>query len=298
MTYPPTLPEQQHALTEPVLAPAPSSRHRTLRWILAGASAVLLVLISLVVVDRLTRPHLSPFRQHNEGLAHVIGYWPAEQPPGATKLLSTVPGTRADAFTGFTFGADHPPSSAPLMRVNDGAELGQFFAGPISTAATDGWQLSWVARHGPLGADAEGRTIMYWKTGDGTAYGLHLNPAEGKMYLYSAKGVPPAGLAYGQSYDGYDWSQWTLISIDAAYSAGTTTLRTSWTNAAGNDGGSISTSFAGVPASLRWWSVLGGADEIPPGSTIGHVIGADVSSSGGVDLFSPARRAASASAPN
>jgi hypothetical protein len=295
MTYPPTLPEQQHALTEPVLAPAPSRRRRALRWILAGASAVLLVLVSLVVVDRLTRPHLSPFRQYNEGLDHVIGYWPAEQPAGTTELLSTVPDTTADAFTGFTFGADHPPSSAPLMRVNDGAELGQSFAGPISATATAGWQLSWAARLGPLGGGE--RTIMYWKTGDTTAYGLDLNPAEGKMYLYSALGNPPAGLAYGQSYGTYDWTQWTLISIDASYSAGTTTLRTSWTNADNSQSGSISTSFAGVPASLRWWSVLGGAGEIPPGSTIGHVIGADVASSGGVDLFSPARRAAWASEP-
>jgi hypothetical protein len=244
-------------------------------------------------IGQWTQPLKSPFRQYNETLTTAIGYFHGEQERGSTELLSTVPGTTTvgigGGFSGMAFDSQHrPPGSAPLMDVGDDAAVGLFFAGTRSATATDGWQLSWVGRYEPLIPGEQ--TIMYWLAGDGTAYGLYLDSTTGEMLIYSSlNGV--AVLANGTSYSGYDWSQWTLFSIDAQYSAGTTTVWVNWTNADNTISGFMNASFAGVPASLEWVSWLGGDGEIPPGSTMGHIIGVPARS-GSTDLFHPNRIAA------
>jgi hypothetical protein len=244
-------------------------------------------------INQWTQPLKSPFRQFNEALDadHVIGYFPGEQERGSTELFSTVPGTTTvgigGGFSGMAFDSQYrPPGSAPLMDVGDDAAVGVFFAGTSSATATDGWQLSWGGRYEPLIPGEQ--TIMYWLTGDGTAYGLFLDATTGEMLIYSSLGGV-AVLANGSSYGSYDWSQWTLFSIDAQYSAGTTTVWVNWTNADNTVSDFMNASFAGVPASLDWVSWLGGDGEIPPGSTIGHILGANVDSGGGVNLFHPNR---------
>lgn len=240
-------------------------------------------------IGQWTQPLQSPFRQFNDTITGAVGYFPAEQPRGSTTLVSTVPGTTQQGeFRGAAFDSQYlPPGSAPLMDIDDGAAMGFYFAGAADSASTAGWQLSWVARYEPLFAGEQ--TIMYWETGDGTAYGLYLDPTTGQMLVYSSKAGAPV-LSFGSSYDGYDWSQWTLFSIDASYAAGTTTIFVNWANADGTDGGYIVPTFSGVPASLKWWSVLGGEGEVPAGSTMGHVMGFPSSSAGGADLFSEARK--------
>jgi hypothetical protein len=241
-------------------------------------------------VNGWTQPLKSAFRQYNETLTHCIGYFPCEQARGSTDLYSTVPGTTsegsADAdFTGFAFDSQHrPPGSAPLMDVGDQAALGIYFNRDTATAgATAGWQLSWAFRAEPLGTGSL-RTIMNWRAVDGHGYRLDLLPDTGEINLISTS------LDTTVSYGTYDWTQWTLISIDAQYSAPNTTVFVNWTNADRSAGGFFNGgSFAGVPSSLAWWSILGEADEIPPGSTIGHVQAVDVSSAGGVDLFTADR---------
>lgn len=240
-------------------------------------------------VNGWTQPLVSPFRQYNEQLTHCVGYWPCEQARGSTELYSTVPGTtdegRAGAFTGFSFDSQHRPyGSAPLMDVGDQAALGIYANRDTATAtATAGWQISWALRCEPLGTGSL-RTVMNWLAADGHGYRLDLLPDTGEINLISTL------LDTTVSYDGYDWTQWTLFSIDVQYSAPNTTVFVNWTNHDRSDGGFFNGgSFAGVPSSFVWWSILGEADEIPPGSTIGHFQAVDVSSAGGVDLFTSAR---------
>jgi hypothetical protein len=243
-------------------------------------------------VNQWTQPLQSPFRQYNDTLTGVIGYFPAEQARGSKELVSTIPGTtQQGAFTGAAFESQHRPAgSAPLMDVDDGAGMGFYFAGKDNATSTAGWQLSWVARFDTL-PSATGSTIMYWLTGDGTAYGLTLNSATGGIELDASRGGVTI-IADSTSYSGYDWTQWTLFSLDASYSGGTTTIAINWTNEQATAGGFTTSSFAGVPASLKWWSVLGGDGEIPPGSTIGHIMAVSNSSGGGANLFNAARREA------
>jgi hypothetical protein len=240
-------------------------------------------------IGQWTQPLRSPFRQYNDTITGAIGYFPGEQARGSTTLVSTIDGTRQQGdFTGAAFDSQYRPAgSGPLMDIEDGAGMGFYFAGPDNPTSTAGWQLSWVARYEPF--ESGQQTIMYWETGDGTAYGLDIDPDVGDMFMFSSKGGVTVINAVW-TYDDYDFTQWTLFSIDASYSAGTTTVWVNWTNEQSTDGGFGVPSFAGVPASLRWWSVLGGAGEIPAGSTMGHVMGFPANSGAGTDLFGSARR--------
>ncbi len=239
-----------------------------------------------------TEPLKSSFRQYNDTIPGAAGYWPAEQPRGSTSLISTIPGTsQAGSFFGWSFDSQtRPPGSAPLMDVGENAELGEYFAAEVGPGSITGWQLSWAARYEPLTTE---QFIMNWEATDLTAYSMTLNPADGKLYMYSSKnGV--AVLNVGQSYGSYDWSQWTLFSLDARWSAGTlsTNIFINWTNGDNTQSGFLGVGFSDVPAGLRWWSITGISGDVPAGSTVGHTMGVNVDSTGGVDLFSAARIAA------
>lgn len=241
-------------------------------------------------INQWTEKLKSPFRQYNDTLTTSVGYWPGEQARGSTALASPTPGTSQIIFQGMAPESQYrPPGSAPLIDMGeDPAEMGGYFVPNGSGTSTSGWQLSWVARYEPLVAGEQ--DIMDWETTDGTAYGLYLNPTTGQMLIYSSLAGSPV-LAFGSSYSGYDWSQFTMFSIDAQYSGGTTTIWVNWCNADNTENSFITTSFSGVPASLVWWDTSAFAG-VPVGSTIGHVIGTNASSAGGEDLFSGARRAA------
>lgn len=253
-------------------------------------------------VNQWTEPLKSAFRQYNETLSHVIGYWPGEQARGSTQLISTVPGTSSSPvgtasvglpgpFLGMAFDSQHRPlSSAPLMDFDsETAEVGPYFLRNPSASTTAGWQLSWAARYEPLAAGEQ--QIMNWATRDGSQLTLSLNPTTGNINVFGADSGGGTLFDHTVSYSGWDWTQWTLFSIDFQYAAGTTDVWVNWANAANTLTGFSHTSYSGEPGYLDWWnmSTFGG---VPQGSTVGHIIGVDVSSTGGVDLFHVDRREA------
>ncbi|WP_157437241.1 hypothetical protein [Actinoplanes subtropicus] len=232
----------------------------------------------------------SPFRYHNDQLSHVTGYWPLEQARGSTKLFSPTPGTFNDrllpnGISNVAFDSQYRPlGSGPLMDIgSDPSEAGSYFA-RTTASSTSGWQLSWAVRHGPLVAGDN--LVFAWATTDGSQWSLFLNTTSKTIDTFaSVNPLTGVGASYTHpiSYGSYDWSQWTLISIDAVYSGGSTTINVNWTNADRSAGGFNTGSYAGVPSVLDWWDASTG-DGIPAGSTLGHVIGTDVSHTG-VDLF-------------
>lgn len=257
-------------------------------------------------INEWTEPLKSPFRQFNETLDHVIGYWPAEQLAGSTQLLSTVPqtssspagttgGSRPGPFVGMAFDSQHrPPSSGPLMDFDSSnAEVGPYFSSGIRSAfttgpsTTSGWQLSWVARYEPLAAGDQ--FVMTWANIEQDQFTLTLNPTTGNINIFGSSGEGATLFDHTVSYSGWDWTQWTLISVDFQYDAGTVDVWVNWRNATNTAGGFSTTSYSGVPGRLDWWnaSIFGGVSQ---GSTIGHIMGTDVSSAGGTDLFDADRR--------
>lgn len=234
----------------------------------------------------------SPFRQYNDTIdsSVVIGYWSLEQARGSTSLLSATPGTKQIVMQNVAFDSQfRPPGSAPLMDIGDDpAEAGAYFARDAAIPDTDGWQLSWGARLAPLVAGEQ--DIFDWETADGTAYGLYLDSTLKEIKIYSALAGAPVINGLGGSYGSYDWSQWTLFSLDARYVAGNTNIYINWTNGDNTESGFIAIGFPGVPSTPVWWDASTFAG-VPAGSTIGHVIATKVDSTG-EDLFSAARIAA------
>jgi hypothetical protein len=234
----------------------------------------------------------SPFRQYNDTLPLVIGYWPMEQARGSTSLVSTTPGTQQTFFQGVAPDSQYrPPSSAPLLDISTSAdaEVGAYFMRNTGVPPTAGYQISWVARYAPLVPGDQ--DIFDWQTTDGSAYGLYLNPTTGRIRIFAVDNtgnqfIPGTSTSYG----GYDWSQWTMFSVDAQYSAGTTSVWVNWVNAANTQSGFMNATFTGVPSQPLWWDMSTFAG-VPGGSTVGHVIGVSQASTGGtVNLFNAARR--------
>lgn len=261
------------------------SPRRGARWVDVDAAGL------LQRIGQWTEPLKSPFRQFNENVTDV-GYWPGEQPRGTTEMISTTIGTSPGDFNA-DFSPDsqqRPPGSAPLIDLGDNGEVGGYFAPNGSPTSTLGWQLSWAAHYGTLDPAGGDQDVFDWATTDGTQYGLYLNP-NGNMNLSSSlNGVTV--LNWTTSTGGYDFTQWTLFSVDAQYSGGNTTVWINWCNADLTKSGFTNATFVGVPASLRWWDLSRFAG-VPSGSTFGHVIGTLGSSVTAADnLFGVSRQKA------
>jgi hypothetical protein len=239
-------------------------------------------------VSQWTQNLASPFRQYNQTLTS-IGYWPGEQDRGSTTLVSSTAGTRQAVFTDMAPDSQfRPPSSAPLLDFGDNGELGGYFVPNGAPGSTAGYQLSWVARY-PAFVPGDDN-VMDWATVDNGQWSVVINPTTGKI---GAVGSLNGSVLMDSSVSTtYDFSQWTMYSVDAQYSAGTTTVWLSWVNADGTASGFTNGSFSGVPSALLWWdaNVFEG---VPTRSTIGHVIGIPASSvAGPVNLFGTARKQA------
>jgi len=242
-------------------------------------------------IGQWSEPLYSPFRQYNEKIAaQSVGYWSGEQARGTSGMISSTPGTNPGNFDQ-DFSPDsqqRPPGSGPLIDLGENGEVGGYFIPNGTATSTAGWQLSWVARYGALVTGDQ--DVFDWETTDRTGYGLYLNP-NGTLWLVASRNGVSVIDAHISTF-GYDFSKWTLFSIDAQYNSGTgvTTLFVNYRNDDDTAGGFASASFSGVPASLRWWD-LSRFSGVPSGSTFGHVIGFYGSSlTATQDLFSPNRR--------
>lgn len=250
-------------------------------------------------IGQWTEPLKSPFRKYNESLTNLGGYFHGEQERGSTELVSTVGGTSWDSgfggndntLKGLSFDSQHrPPGSAPLFDVEEGAAVGLFFntAGtPVSSTA--GWQLSWATRSEDLGG-AGLHTAMNWLTSDTTGYRLDILPGTNQLRVIAEDDNGVLKIDFTVSSGTYDFTQWTLWSIDAQYSGVITNVYVNWTNADNSQTGFfLAGNYIGPPSALMWASFVGLDDEVMPGSTMGHITAANVSSTGGTDLFSAAR---------
>lgn len=248
-------------------------------------------------IGQWTDPLKSAFRAYNESLSHVTAYFPAEQARTTLVPEPTFPGPEGFAFSGgVAFDSQScPPSSAPLMDVNELGGVNLYTNVAPNATATDGWQVSWVQRLEPLTADDASMFSVNTSGGGGAgdAFQITLLPSTGEIQLQGSNSnvAPGFWLDVTKTTDDYDFTQWTLWTIDATYSAPTTTIFVNWTNVDNTQSRFMSGTFAHEPGTLD--SAANSAStaegDIPAGSTFGHFLFADVGSNGGVDLFSAAR---------
>lgn len=248
-------------------------------------------------IGQWTEPLKSAFRTYNESLAHVTAYFPAEQPRTTLVPVATTTGPEGFAFSGgVQFDSQsYPPSSAPLMDINENGGVNLYTGVTPSATSTAGWQHSWVSRLEPIpNADV---FFYSWNTSgggeSGDAFQLTILPTTGEISLQGSNSAVAPGfwLDVTKTTDNYDFTQWTLWTVDATYSAGTTTLFVNWTNADNTESRFMSGTFAHEPGSFDSSAVSASTafGEVPEGSTFGHFLTADVGSNGGVDLFGVAR---------
>lgn len=244
-------------------------------------------------IGQWTEPLKSAFRTYNEGLSHVTAYFPAEQARTTLVPEATFAGPQGFAFSGgVEFDSQsYPPSSAPLMDLNENGGVNLYTGVVPSVTSTTGWQHSWVSRLEPLpSAD----TFFYsWNTSgggeSGDAFQITILPSTGEIQLQASNDAVAPGfwLDVTETTDNYDFTQWTMWTVDATYSGGTTTLFVNWTNADNTESRFMSGTFAHEPGSFDSSAASASTanGEVPEGSTFGHFLTVDVGSSGGVDLF-------------
>jgi len=248
-------------------------------------------------IGQWTKPLKSAFRAYNEGLAHVTAYFPAEQARTTTVPVPTFVGPEGFAFSGgVTFDSQsYPSSSAPLMDLGERGGVNLYTNVVPNATSTTGWQHSWVQRLEPLTSDD---TFMYSINtsgggGSGDAFQIVLLPSTGQIQLQGSNSAVAPGfwLDVTKTTDAYDFTQWSLWTIDATYSGGTTTIFVNWTNADNTQSRFITGTFAHQPGTLDSAAVSASTElgDVPAGSTFGHFLFADVGSSGGTDLFSTDR---------
>jgi len=248
-------------------------------------------------IGQWTEPLKSAFRAYNEGLSNVTAYFPAEQPRTTAVPEPTFPGPQGFAFSGgVEFDSQScPPSSAPLMDINENGGVNLYTGVTPSSTSTTGWQHSWVQRLEPL---TSADTFMYsWNTsgggGAGDAFQIVILPSTGEIQLQGSNSAVAPGfwLDVTKTTDDYDFTEWTLWTVDATYSGGTTTLYVNWTNVDNTESRFMSGTFAHAPGSFDSSAVSASTAEgdVPEGSTFGHFLTVDVGSDGGVDLYGVAR---------
>jgi len=248
-------------------------------------------------IGQWTDPLKSAFRTYNDALSHVTAYFPAEQARTTTVPVATFPGPEGFAFSGgVSFDSQsYPPSSGPLMDLGELGGVNLYTMVTPSAASTSGWQHSWVQRLEPL--TAAGAFMYSINTsgggGAGDAFQITLLPSTGEIQLQGSNSAVGVGffLDVTKTTDSYDFTEWTLWTIDATYSGGTTTIFVNWTNADNTESRFVNGTFAHEPGSLDSAANSASTDEgdVPAGSTFGHFLFVDVGSSGGVDLFNVAR---------
>lgn len=242
-------------------------------------------------VNQWTQPLKSAFRTYNESLDHVTMYFPMEQARTTTKPVPTFSGPEGFAFSGgVSFGSQtYPPSSAPVMDMNDKGGVNLYTNSAPSSTSTTGWQVSWIQRLEPLDA-SDAYTFSLNTTGGGgggDAFQIVIKPSTGEISVQGSNSNVGAGFFMNvtKTTSGYDFSQWSMWTIDATYSAGTTSLYVNWTNVDNSESRFINSTFAHEPGTVTSMAADAGTGLVPAGSTFGHFIAVDVGSSGGVDLF-------------
>lgn len=200
-------------------------------------------------VNQWTEPLESAFTQYNRTQDHVVGYWPLEDAKGTKFAYTPTPGALRPEVKNLAFESQYRPrGSAPLADINNGpvSTRGLFAPGPAGS--TTGWQVSWVQKLTTFDA-TQTYPLFFWTTANGNVWDLVYT--NGNMLLQGTNdnGSISVGAIQATGYN-FGAAGWVLFVVEAAYSAGTTTVSINWF---GEDDTSIpfyTTTYSGVPSSL------------------------------------------------
>jgi len=217
-----------------------------------------------------TEPLRSPFYTYNTTeLTDLVGYWPMEDPRGATSAFSPVAGASNPTLFGVSFDSQlRPPGSGPLADVVlADASTFQFARG--TGTSTTGWQYSECVYMGSLGGSFF--TPVNLLMTDGSAVSFSLNDSTDTTVLIASDAATNIRFTSTNAWPaGYQWAgRWIMLSVQGSYSGGTTTIDAYYRAIDSDDTWHVSGTFSGEPSMLYRAFCSG----LPDSSTFGHVIG-------------------------
>lgn len=208
----------------------------------------------------------SPFRQYNEDVSGLTGYWAMEDARGSTKAFSSVPGAGNSSLLGVSFDSQQrPPGSAPLADV---VLRDESFFQFVPGGTNDGWQYSvvtYMTSFGgsfftPLNLQMQDRSNVSFSIDDSTNQVTTLSTdSSGTTRWTSTNGFDPT----------YFEGRWVMFVVQCTESGGTVTQDVWWRAIDENTWWNQNGTFSGTTSSLKQSSGSG----LPDGSTFGHMIG-------------------------
>lgn len=228
----------------------------------------------------------SPFHRHNIAAysSTIVGYFPCEDPRGATTLFAPVPGSSVRLVTNVETGTQYRfAGSEPLMSLSSDAVVAVAFA---PTGLTNsGFQVSWTSQHDQI--FAAGLTGLFQFDGsDGTHYEVsYFNGTDLFMTVTAIDGTALVSnnVSFGSTLD---YTKWNMFRCRVTASGGTVSVELSWIQEGSGTFYGFTWTYAGTTGALRYAAVSTGHTAAPGLKRYGHILGL---STGADDLESNAR---------
>lgn len=215
-----------------------------------------------------TEPLKSPFRQYNETIGSLAGYFPMEDARGSTRATSTVPGAFNRSLLGVNFDSQRrPPGSAPLADVEaPGAAFGLFEMTGGQPADNIGWQYSLIAYFDedlvfftPIALTLRNGWFVFVALDDST-----------NLITVTVNDTALANVAQlSTNWGSFNWvGRWITLGLNCTVSGGTVNMQVLYRGIDDAAATSFSTSFTGISSSPRSARISG----FPKGSSVGHLL--------------------------
>lgn len=225
-------------------------------------------------VNGWTEPLHSPFYRYNIGMASSRGYWPCEDPRGATTLFTPTAGATSWPAIGVSFNSARRFSGSDglaELKVSPTTSMGGNFIRGGDPASTTKWQFSWTGIYPTRPTAGLLQEIQeVWMTNGNSVSVLFDGPSNLRLFVADGASNTLADLSFNAG--GTDFNRWNLFILDCTQVAGTCTLGLYWmTEDSPGFFFFTETTYTSNSSSLDFWRVGAGASSAD--TAIGHVVG-------------------------
>lgn len=157
------------------------------------------------------------------GRATLLGFWPGEDPRGATAMSNLTAGSPA-TVANVTFGDDESPGggSTSVQLQTTSTINGAFLSG-----SSTGWQVSWTFRLPAIPALGTPQPLIRWWTSNGALWQVSVNSGSYQVDVTASDGTSlvSAGTTFGV---GAEPNQWITMRLQVSITGGTVTYSHGW----------------------------------------------------------------------
>ncbi len=183
--------------------------------------------------------------------ANLVGFWPLEDPSGATSFSSGIPGGRIGRVTGsVSFGESNAPGGA-ASAVTMGSD-GQL-DGAFNPSSANGYQVSFAMR---VTASLSGTLLQMfnWYDNQGRRYTWEMSAASYAFHIRNAD--TDADISYVSIGHSIDVTQWVRCRAKISTSGSDVVVELSWYQEGASGTNNTFFTYPGSAGALRRWNII------------------------------------------